>query len=223
MSGLASLALETPAPAAGRGRFVPSFRNRPIGEERVEWGPTSSGGIGLRAETAIAVGHTGLSQTVVAEFDAVGRPERCRISARRDSRESRIDVEVAGSRVQVQVAGDLECGSRVQDLPHEPLLLVDNCFSLHALSALLAFRAATSCGRFSSIPALQDLDVIAPGQAPVLLGGERFEPPTVTLRLTDALSEHVWICRGRVQRLIIPEIQIRVDWRPDPRDEGGGR
>ncbi len=223
MSGTASRALEESPPAVRRGRFVPSFRNRPIGEETVEWGSTPSGGLSLQAETTLAIDRLRLFQKVVAEFDASARPERCRISARHGSREYEIDVEIEGSRVLVRTTGDLDSGSRLEEVPHEPLLLVDNCFSLHALAALVASRSAMGGRRFSSVPAFQELGVTAPGRIPVLLGGERFEPPALTLHLTDSLNEHVWISRGRVERLIVPEIQIQVDWIPDRLDEGGHR
>jgi hypothetical protein len=223
MSRTAPGALEESPPAARRGRFVAAFRNRPIGEEKVEWGSTPSGGLRLQAETTLALDRVRLFQKVAAEFDAAARPERCRISARHGSREYEIDVEIAGSRVHVRAAGDLDSGSRLEEVDHEPLLLVDNCFSLHALAALVASRGETAGRRFSSVPAFQELGVTAPGLAPVLLGGERFEPPTLTLHLTDSLNEHVWISRGRVERLIVPEIQIQVDWIPDRPGEGGHR
>ena len=212
--------LEAACAACASGRFVPSVRNRPIGQERVRLTLSAGGGIRLEAETDLALPRFSLRQEVTAEFGSALRPERCEVSARIDSRPMQIAIRIDGDRAAAHYRLDGQDQTREGDLAHAPLLLIDNCFSLHALSALRAGRDDGADRAFTSIPTFRDLTATAPGGSKVLLGGMEFNPPSVTLRLAPHLDEHVWSAGAWVERLVIPQLQIRVDWVQDPK---GGR
>ena len=179
--------------ACGAGRFVPFFRNRPIGSEsmRAETGP--SGRLRLRAETEITVNSFSLRQTVLAGFTADLRPEWCTVDACVNSRRMSLEVEIGRDRATTRSRSGEQKGSRRRDLDHPPLLLLDNCFTSHALAALAARRHPPATAVFVSLPACEDLPVTRSGTLKVLLGGREFVPPALSLHLTPDLDEHVWI------------------------------
>ncbi len=203
------------------GRFVPSFRNRPVGQETVRASLIAGGGARLSAETEIVIGRFALRQSVVADFDRALRPRSCRVTATSGSQELSLEVRLEDDRAVACHRWDWRSRSRIQPLTHEPLLLVDNCFSLHALAAIVAHRRAGEGPVFQSIPAFEELAVTAPGAAPVLLGGSELAPPSITLHLAPDLQEHAWIAGAWIERLVIPQMQIRVDWLRNGRMEGG--
>jgi len=198
--------------ACGAGRFVPFFRNRPIGSEsaRVETG--AAGRLRLRAETEIAMNKFSLRQTVIAGFTADLRPEWCTVDVWVNSRRMTLEVEIDSDRAVTRYrSGDQVRPGRC-DLARPPLLLVDNCFASHALAALAARRYPPATAVFISLPACEDLPVTRPGTMKVLLGGREFAPPALSLHLTPDLDEHVWVAGGWVERLVIPQSQMRVEW-----------
>ena len=98
MSAILAPGIETIVRACGAGRFVPFFRNRPIGSEtvRAETGP--SGPLRLRSETEITVNRFSLRQTVIAGFTADLRPEWCTVDACVNSRRMSLEVEIGRDR-----------------------------------------------------------------------------------------------------------------------------
>jgi hypothetical protein len=207
--------------ACCRGRFVPSFRNRAVGQETVRASRIAGGGARLSAETEIVIGRFALRQSVVADLDGALRPRSCRVITTSGSQELSLEVTLEDHRAVACHRWGGRSRARTQALAHEPLLLVDNCFSLHALAALVAHRRAGEWAVFQSIPAFEELTVTVPGTAPVLLGGSELAPPAVTLHLAPDLQEHAWIAGAWVERLVIPQTQIRVDWLRNGRTEGG--
>ncbi|MBI4169399.1 MAG: hypothetical protein HY510_05615 [Acidobacteria bacterium] len=205
--------------ACGAGEFVLSFRNRPIGRESARAIPTPGGGLGLRVETALEVGRFLLRQEVVVDLDCALRPKCCRVTTVHDSQQMYLEMNFDQDRVVARYVRDGRERCRSIALDHPPLLLVDNCFSLHALAAVIARRRSGSETIFTSVPAAADLTVTAPGIRPVLLGGRDFGPPTLTLHLAPDLQEHAWIRGGWAERLVVPQAQMCVDW---VRKEGGG-
>ncbi len=197
----------------GGGRFIPTFRNRVIGEEVVEGTPTVAGGLELRAETVLAARGYSLRQSVTALFDIDLRPQWCRVIANTGSCDMKLSLEIAGGQAVIRAARGGESRCATCRLTGEPLLLVDNCFSAHALAALVAARGAGGPRTYLAVPAFEDLRAAVPGAAPVDLGGDRFERPTVTLHLTPELEEHAWIDGPWVTRLAVPRALIRVDWK----------
>jgi hypothetical protein len=217
-----------PAPAGllqacGAGEFVLSFRNRPIGRESARAIPTPGGGVRMQVDTALDVGRLALRQKVVAGFDCALRPECCTVTADCNSRQMRLEMEFDQDHVVARSVCDGREQSRSIALDHPPLILVDNCLSLHALAAVIARRSGSET-IFTSVPAAADLSVTAPGIRPVLLGGRDFGPPTLTLHLAPDLQEHAWIRGGWAERLVVPQAQMCVDWvrKEGIRNEGGG-
>src|SRR5262245_65609725 len=80
--------------ACARGRFVPRFRNRPIGEETVRAETGVGGRLLLRAETRIAIRRFTLRQTVIAVFAPDLRPEWCSLEATLDSGRVALEAEI---------------------------------------------------------------------------------------------------------------------------------
>jgi hypothetical protein len=212
VSALPAGAFEPILRASGTGRFVPHFRNRPIGSESVRAETGASGRLRVRAETEIAVGRFSLRQTVVAAFAADLRPEWCTVEATVNARRISLAVEIGRDRAVVAYRSGKEGRSGRRDLTRPPLLLVDNCFASHALAALAARRHPSATGVFLSLPACEDLPVTRSGTLKVLLGGREFTPPALSLRLTPDLDEHVWVADDWVERLVIPQTQMRVEW-----------
>lgn len=202
------------ARACAAGEFALYVRNRPAGGESVRADPRPGGGLRLRVETALEAGRTRLRQQVLAEFDRDLRPACCIVTAEINSKRMRLEIELDRTRARVRQ----RCAGREEaqgiGLDHPPLLLVDNCFSLHALAALAVSSRGPDERIFTSIPASVDLTVTAPGDRPVLLGGKEFAPPALTLRLAPDLEEHAWIRAGWVERLVVPQAQMRVEWIP---------
>ena len=107
-----------------------------------------------------------------------------------------------------------------KDLAQDPLLLVDNCFSLHALGAVLVSRRPAEGRIYTTLPAFNDLRASLPGASVVLLGGREFDPPTVTLEVTRDLQEHVWLEADWVERIVAPHLHLRVEWTWDDERKG---
>ena len=213
-----------PGPIAricGAGRFVSLYRNRPIGSEtiRAEAGP--SGRLRVRAETEIAVNRFTLRQIVVAGFTDGFRPEWCTVEATVNSRRIGLDLDVGPDRAVVRYRSADQDRSTQCDLPHPPLLLVDNCFVSHALAALAAARQPQAASEFLSLPACEELSVTRPGALKVLLGGREFAPPALSLHLTPDLDEHVWLRGDWIERLLIPQTQMRIEWAQNSTLPGG--
>lgn len=217
---------EAPPPAPGlaparlaaiceSGRFVVHHRNRPIGDERAILSVDHRGHLRLRATTQVAVNTFALRQEVDAGFDALLRPEWCIVSATINSRN--VDMEIEVDRDAARLRARSPEGERATSfvLRHPPLLIPDNCFMAHALAALTALRGVSRA--FTALPPGDDLEVAAPGSGRVLLGGRVFPPPSIGLRLGADLDEHAWIEGGWVERLMVPQAQMRVDW---IRDQG---
>jgi hypothetical protein len=199
------------------GRFVLSLRHRPIGSEDLHV-DLSGGRLRVEAETGIAVGRSRLRQTVSAEYDARLRPAWCRVRSTIDSRSLECDIAFEEGRVLVRGSGAGGPPLREMPLSCPPLLLVDNCFVTHALASLAAATAADSAtagagapARFLAAPAGGILTV-APGRQPILVGGEAYPPPTITIDLLPDLQEHAWIEGSWVDRLAIPQAHLRADW-----------
>lgn len=207
--------------ACADGRFVPRFRNRPIGEETVRAEAGADGRLLLRAETRIAMRRFNLRQTVIAAFAPDLRPEWCTLEAALDSGRVALEAEIGrnGAVTRHRSAGREREGRVEFDRP--PLLLLDNCFASHALAALGARRHPQAAAIFVSLPAFEDLPVTRPGVLRVLLGGRAYAPPTLTLHLTPDLDEHVWMSGDWVERLIIPQTLMSVEWSTSFPQRGG--
>lgn len=192
------------------GRFVVHFRNRAIGDERAWLTVDTRGRLRLRAETQVTVNDFVLRQTVEARFEALMRPEWCIVSGNVNSRNVEMEIEV--DRDEARLRSRSAEGERVTScaLLHPPLLLPDNCFVAHALAALTALGGASRV--FTALPAGETLETATPGSGRVLLGGREFPPPSISLRLTPDLDEHAWIAGDWIERLMVPQAQMRVDW-----------
>jgi len=198
--------------ACGAGRFVPFFRNRPIGSESARVETIAAGRLRLRAETEITMNRFRLRQTVIAGFTGDLRPEWCTVDVCVNSRRMTLEVEIDRDRALTRYRSGEQVRPGRCDLAHPPLLLVDNCFASHALAALAARRHPPATAVFTSLPACEDLPVTRPGTMKVLLGGREFAPPALSLHLTPDLDEHVWVAGGWIERLVIPLSQMRVEW-----------
>jgi hypothetical protein len=207
--------------ACGTGRFVPSFRNRPMGAETVRAEPGPGGRLLLRAETEIAINRFTLRQTVIAGFAPDLRPEWCTLEATLNSGRVSLEVEIGrdGAVTRYRSGGQGRSGQLEFDRP--PLLLLDNCFASHALAALSALNHPPATAMFVSLPAFEDLPVTRSGTMKVLLGGREFAPPALSLHLTPDLDEHIWVAGDWVERLVIPQTQMRVEW-ATPLPKNGG-
>ncbi len=212
MSTLPSGVIDAVLRLSGAGRFVPYFRNRPIGSESVRAEAGASGRLRVRAETEVAVGRFSLRQTVIAAFASDLRPEWCTVEATVNARRISLAVEVGRDRAVVAYRSGTEGRTGRCDLTRPPLLLVDNCFASHALAALAARGRPSATRVFLSLPACEDLPVTRSGTLKVLLGGREYAPPALSLRLTPDLEEHVWVADGWVERLVIARTQMRVEW-----------
>ena len=209
------------ARACGAGRFVSLYRNRPIGSEtiRAEAGP--SGRLRVRAETEIAVNRFALRQTVVAGFTDGLRPEWCTVEATVNSRRMSLDLDVGPDRAVVRYRSADQDRSTKCDLSRPALLLIDNCFVSHALAALSAARQPQAASVFLSLPACEELSVTRSGTPKVHLGGREFAPPALSLHLTPELDEHVWLRGDWIERLLIPQTQVQIEWVESSTSSGG--
>jgi hypothetical protein len=207
--------------ACGTGRFVPHFRNRAIGSETVRAEAGTAGRLRLRAETEIAIHRFDLRQTVVAEFAADLRPHWCTVEAVVNSRRFSLTVEAGRDRAVVASRSGKEQRSAHCDITRPPLLLVDNCFASHAFAALAAARHVPATDDFLSLPACEGLPVTRSSGLKVLLGGREFTPPALSLHLTPDLDEHVWLLGDWIERLVIPQTQMRIEWTANLPPPGG--
>jgi len=207
--------------ACGTGRFVPYFRNRVIGSETVRTEAGAAGRLRLRAETEIALHRFDLRQTIVAEFAADLRPHWCTVEAVVNTRPFSLTVEVGRDRAVVASRSGKEQRSARCDITRPPLLLVDNCFASHALAALAAARQPRATDNFLSLPACENLLLTRSPGLKVLLGGREFAPPELSLHLTPELDEHVWLQGGWIERLVIPQTQMRIEWTANLPPRGG--
>lgn len=221
MSAAVDAALDAIVRICGAGRFVPYFRNRPIGLESVRAECGAAGGLRVRAETEITIHRFALRQTAIVELSPDLRPRRCAVDAWAGGRRTRLEVEIeADGAVLRQRSGEQESATR-RDLEHPPLLLLDNCFVSHALAALAVLRPPAGAPPFLSLPAGEALTVTRPGASSVLLGGRELPPPALSLHLAPDLDEHIWTAGTWVDRLVLPQAQMRVEWTADSPPPGG--
>jgi len=223
MSALTLSADHPVVSACASGRFILHARNRPIGFETVRAKNAAAGGLRVQAETRVVLPRFELRQTVVAEYTADLRPLRCEVEATVNDRPFSVTIAIeAGRAVLVSRAGPDERSARI-DLARAPLLLIDNCITSHAFAALAASHAPPGGDEYLSLPAGEGLRATrAPGLG-VLLGGQDLAPPALTLHLTPELDEHVWLRDNWVDRLVIPQTQMRIEWAHDPSPSGGHR
>ena len=221
MSAILASGPEAIVRACADGRFVPRFRNRPIGQETVRAEAGADGRLLLRAETRIAIRGFTLCQTVIAAFAPDLRPEWCTLEADLDTGRVALEAEIGrNGAVTRHRSGGRERSGRVEfDRP--PLLLLDNCFASHALAALGVMRHPPGTDPFVSLPAFEDLPVTRTGTLKVLLGGREYAPPTLSLHLAPDLDEHVWMSGDWVERLIIPQTLMSVKWSTPFPQRGG--
>jgi len=207
------------APVRGMwaGRLVPAVRNRAVGQETSAVVERTDGGLQISIETELAFNELGLRQSVVASYDETMRPEWCRVDATINSRTLQIAVDIGGHDAVVRVSADAGDEERTIPLRGRPLLLPDNCFTLHALAAWSAVcgeraeRDDRNAAIYTALPIGCDLKMSSPGREPVCLGGIDLGTPSMTLHLGPDLDEHVWLVDNRVERLAIPRFHVRVD------------
>lgn len=206
-----------PSSGLGQGRLVPSVRNRPVGQETSAVVGRSDGGMQISVETALAFNDLGLRQSVVASYDALLRPEWCRVDATINSRPMRIAVDIGGHDAVVRVSSDSGDEERTIPVRGRPLLLVDNCFALHALAAWSVLGGASDerpgpgADLHTALPVGCELTATRPGLERIAVGGVDLGRPSVTLHLGPDLDEHAWFVDKRLERLAIPRLHLRVD------------
>lgn len=196
------------------GRLVPTLRDRAVGQETSAVVERPDGGLQISVETALAFNDLRLRQSVVASYDDALRPEWCRVDASINARALQIAVDVGARDAVVRVCCDGAEEERPMSLSGWPLLLPDNCFTLHALAAWSA-----ACGRrpdqeegpWTALPVGCDLKVSGPTARRVSLGGADLGSPSVTLHIAPDLDEHVWFVDNRIGRIAIPRLHVRVD------------
>jgi len=192
------------------GKLVPSVRDRAVGQESSVAVDRPDGGLQISVETELAFNDLALRQSIVAAFDETLRPEWCRVDATINSRTLQIAVDVGARDAVVRVCADSGDEEKTILLHGKPLLLPDNCFTLHALSAWSAL-----CGEDSAIytplPVGHELKVSSQALRRVSLGGIDLGVPSMTLHLGPDLDEHVWLVDNRIERLAIPRLHVRVD------------
>jgi hypothetical protein len=203
------------------GLFVPFHRNRPFGEERVVSAGTARGGLRIEAATTFDLPRLSLRQEVIADYDAALRPVSCTMSAHVNGRTLRIEVQVDRNRALTSVVFEGHRREETIALDRAPLLLVDNCFAVHALAGLTALDRTAPGGTFRSIPASEVVTVAVPGASSLLLGGRDFGAPDVTMILARDLEEHFWLDGGWVSRLLIPQAHMGAEWVRRSAVEGG--
>ena len=221
MSGSRAVKRGEGLPSIEKGRFIPSLRNRPIGREEVRLMHTLGGRIQLAAETAMLINGVPFRQAVIAEYDGDLRPAWCSVTTTIRSREVHFDLECDTGRAKLRSFENGTITTRKVDLERQGVLLVDNCFSTHGMAALLCSRSAKGSGRFTSLPAFEELLVMPRHRDPILLGGADFGRPAISLSLIPGLEEHVWIDHFWVTRIVIPRFQARIDWKEAGDGQGG--
>jgi hypothetical protein len=220
--------IAAPAPAVAAsvlprraGRFEAFLRNRMIGQEVMQAAETDGGGLRLEAVTTLGINGSTLSQTTTAVFGPDLRPEWCIVALNFGLHSMGLELRVEGWRASALYDVGGRHRAVTKDLTREPLLLVDNCFSLHALGAVLVGRQVPEGRSYTALPAFEDLRATLPGAAAVLLGGREYDPPTVTLEVRRDLQEHVWLGDGWMERLVAPHLHLRVDWIREDDRKGG--
>ncbi len=199
------------------GRLVPSVRNRAVGQESSAVVERPDGGMQISVETEMAFGEGGLRQSVVASYDEMLRPEWCRVEATINSRTLQIEIDIGRRDAVARFSSDAGDEEKTIPLHGRPLLLLDNCFTLHALAAWSAVggdgteRGGVGDTIHTALPVGRDLRVSSPALERVCLGGADLGTPSVTLRLGPDLDEHVWFVNDWVERLAIPRLHVRVD------------
>jgi hypothetical protein len=213
MKTAASLARNGTALEGLSGVFVARFRNRPFGHEEVSVTPAPGSCILIRATTIIDAKPMSLHQEMSAIFDEGLRPRLCEIAGSLNGQPLEMRLEIGDEEATVQLRHGERADAGTHRLTREPLLLVDNCFVLHAVAGLAVGRGIEDDSTFASIPAFDEMKATRGAGARVLLGGHDFDPPAVTLHLAPHLSEYVWIEDVWVHRLVIPTAHMIVDWR----------
>lgn len=199
------------------GKLIPSVRNRAVGQESSVAVERPDGGLQICVETELAFNELALRQSTIASFDETLRPEWCRVDATINSRILQVTVDIGARDAIVRVWADTGDEERSIVLRGRPLLLPDNCFTLHALSAWSALHGDRTqvddhdAAGFTPLPVGQDLRVSCQALRPVSLGGLDLGTPSMTLHLRPDLDEHVWLVDNRVERLAIPRLHVRVD------------
>jgi len=223
MSALTLSADHPVVSACASGRFILHARNRAIGFEKARATRGRAGGLRVHAQTRIALHRFYLRQSVVTDYSAILRPLRCSVEAKVDDRRFSLTIAIEGERAFiVSRAGSKERSARI-DLARPPLLLIDNCMTSHAFAALAASQAPPGEDEYLSLPAGEELRATRERGLGVLLGGQELAPPALTLHLTPELDEHVWLRDGWVDRLVIPQTQMRIEWAHDSYPSGGHR
>jgi len=196
------------------GRLVPSVRDRPVGQETSAVVERPDGGLQISVETELAFNDLTLRQSVVASYDGALRPEWCRVDATINARGLQIAVDVGARDAVVRVWAEAGDEERTICLGGRPLLLPDNCFTLHALaawSAVCGNRPEREKAPWTALPIGRDLDISGPTARRVSLGGTDLGSPSMTLHLGSELDEHVWFVDTRIGRIAIPRLHVRVD------------
>lgn len=201
------------------GRFVPHFRNRPAGQESVKIA-AGDGCLGMRVTTELEIHGLTVRQSVTAWFDRTLHPRRCMLFSGTDLRDPKLDLVLDGARAVKRYRHGNGVRMEAVVLRRTPLLLIDNCFALHALAGLIVQRRRHHEDAYESIPAFRELRVTAPGTAGVLLGGEVYPAPSVTIHLAPGFDEHIWLGEPWVDRLIVAWMHLRADWIRDGGPEG---
>ncbi len=208
------------------GRLVPSVRNRAVGQESSAAVERPDGGLQISVETEMAFGEGGLRQSVVASYDEMLRPEWCRVDATINSRTLQVEVDIGRRDAIARFSSDAGDEEKTIPLHGRPLLLLDNCFTLHALAAWSAVcgdgneRGGVEAAIHTALPIGRDLRVSSPALERVCLGGADLGTPSMTLHLGPDLDEHVWFVDNRLERLAIPRLYVRVDRITDRRLNG---
>ena len=204
-------------PGVRLGRLVPSVRNRAVGQESSAAVERPDGGLQISVETEMAFGEVGLLQSVVASYDEMLRPEWCRVDATINSRTLQIEVDIGRRDAIARFSSDAGDEEKTIPLHGRPLLLLDNCFTLHALAAWSAVcgegneQSSVEAASHTALPIGRELRVSSPALERVCLGGADLGTPSVTLHLGPDLDEHVWFVDNWVERLAIPRLHVRVD------------
>lgn len=209
-------------PAGGRalgssmwsGRLVPSVRDRAVGQETSAVVERPDGGLQISVETELAFNDLVLRQSVVASYDGTLRPEWCRVDAIINARGLQIAIDVGARDAVVRIWAETGDEERTITLGGEPLLLPDNCFTLHALaawSAVCGNRAGREQALWTALPIGREVNISGPTARRVSLGGADLGSPSMTLHLGSDLDEHVWFVDNRIARIAIPRLHARVD------------
>lgn len=203
-----------PASSMWSGSLVPSVRDRAVGRETSAVVERPDGGLQISVETELAFNDLTLRQSVVASYDGTLRPEWCRVDATINSRGLQMAVDVGARDAVVRVQAEAGDEENTIPLGGQPLLLPDNCFTLHALaawSAVCGNRTGREEALWTALPVGRDVRISGPTARRVNLGGIDLGSPSMTFHLGSDLDEHVWFVDNRVGRIAIPRLHVRVD------------